>query len=217
MLIHRLGSYSWLLAPPLFLAANVITGLAWRQPRFSWADNNISDLGNVTCGVWDTTRPRQVCSPWHAAMNSAMIVTGLLLALGVLLTWSALGRGAATRAAQLLTLAGASGYVLAGAYPADVDENNHFLAALLIFVLGNGGMLVASLARRSPVLGAMREDSLALGLTGLAGTVLFLAQVDLGFGVGGMERVAVFPLLAWTVVVAVRLTRTSAGAGRLLC
>ncbi|SBT44394.1 DUF998 domain-containing protein [Micromonospora narathiwatensis] len=214
MRIHRLGSYSWLLAAPLFLAANVISGLAWRHPPFSWAIHNISDLGNVTCGRWDTTRPREVCSPWHVAMNSAMIVTGVLLALGVLLTWSALGRGAATTATRLLALAGAGGYLLAGAYPADVNENNHFLAALLIFVLGNVGMIVAALARRSPVLGAMREDSLALGLTGLAGTVLFLAQVDLGIGVGGMERVAVFPLLAWTVVVAVRVMREAPGPRR---
>jgi hypothetical membrane protein len=207
MHIHRLGAHSWLLATPLFLAANVITGLAWRHPPFSWATNNISDLGNVTCGRWDTTRPREVCSPWHVAMNSAMIATGVLLALGIMLTWPALGRGVATRAAQLLMLAGAGGYILAGAYPADVNENNHFLAALLIFVLANVGMLVASLARRSPVLAPMRKVSLALGLTGVAGTALFWTQVDLGFGVGGMERVAVFPLLTWTVTVAVRLMR----------
>ena len=53
----------------------------------------------------------------------------------------------------------------------------------------------------------MRGLSLALGLTGVAGTVLFLAQVDLGFGVGGMERVAAFPLLVWTVGVGIRLVR----------
>jgi hypothetical membrane protein len=207
MSIKRLGVYSWFLATPLFLAANVMTGLAWRNPSYSWAAHNISDLGNVNCGLWDTTRPREVCSPWHAAFNSTAIATGILLALGVLFTWSALGRGAATRAAQVLTLAGAGGYVLAGAYPADVNENNHFLAALMIFVLGNLGMLVASLARRSTVLGSMRGLSLALGLTGVAGMVLFLAQVDLGFGLGGMERVAVFPLLVWTVGVGIRLVR----------
>jgi hypothetical membrane protein len=207
MHLHDLGASSWLLATPLFVAANVVTGLAWRHPPFSWGTNNISDLGNVTCGMWDTTRPREVCSPWHLAMNSAMIATGVLLALGVLLTWSALGPGAATRTAQQLTLAGAGGYILAGAYPADVNENTHLLGALLIFVLANVGMLVASLARQSPVLGSMRDISLALGLTGLAGTALFLAQVDLGFGVGGMERIAVFPLLIWTVAVAARLTR----------
>ncbi|PSK67176.1 hypothetical protein B0E53_00810 [Micromonospora sp. MH33] len=53
---HRLGAACWLLATPLFLAANVVVGLAWRQPPFSWATNNISDLGNVTCGRWDSTR-----------------------------------------------------------------------------------------------------------------------------------------------------------------
>ncbi|WP_278045599.1 hypothetical protein [Micromonospora kangleipakensis] len=35
--------------------------------------------------------------------------------------------------------------------------------------------------------------------------MLFLAQVALGFGVGGMERLAVFPLLLWTVELGVRL------------
>lgn len=205
MSINRLGALFWLLAAPLFLAATVVTALAWQNPSFSWAAHNISDLGNVTCGRWDTTRPREVCSPWHPVMNSAMITTGVLLALGVLLTWSVLGRGAAVRAAQLLTLAGAGGYVLAGAYPADVDENRHFLAALLIFVPGNLGMLLAALARRATVLGAVRWWSLGSGLTGTTGTVLFLARVDLGFGVGGMERVAVFPLLAWTAGVALRV------------
>jgi hypothetical membrane protein len=203
----RLGAACWLLAAPLFLAANVIVGLAWRRPPFSWATHNISDLGNVTCGLWDGTRPRPVCSPWHAAMNGATAATAALLALGVLLTWPALGRGAAATAARLLTLAAAAGYALAAAAPADVDENRHFLAALLIFVLGNLGMLVAALARRSPVLGGMRAASLVLGSTGMAGVVFFFGRVDLGIGVGGMERVAVFPLLVWTMLVAVRMVR----------
>ncbi|GIH07665.1 hypothetical protein Rhe02_57320 [Rhizocola hellebori] len=211
MRTHRLGAYCWLLATPLFLVANVVTGLAWRHPPFSWATNNISDLGNVTCGVWDTSRPREVCSPWHVAMNSAMIATGVLLALGALLTWSALGEGICARTAQVLTLAGASGYLLAGLYPADVNENNHFLAAMLIFVLANAGMLVASLARRPSVLGSMRGISLTLGLAGVAGTALFLTQADVGVGAGTLERLAAFPWLIWTVAIAVRLRGSAAG------
>ncbi|PSK67175.1 hypothetical protein B0E53_00809 [Micromonospora sp. MH33] len=140
-------------------------------------------------------------------MNGAMGATAALLALGVLLTWPALGRGAAATAARLLTLAAAAGYALAAAAPADVDENRHFLGALLIFVLGNLGMLVAALAGRSPVLGGLRAASLVLGSTGVAGVVLFLARVDAGIGVGGMERVAVFPLLVWTVLVGARVFR----------
>jgi hypothetical membrane protein len=205
MPVQRVGGYAWLLAALLFFAANVVAGLAWRQPRFSWTVNNISDLGNVTCGTWDTTRPREVCSPWHVAMNAAMIATGVLLVVGVLLTWMALGRGLATRIAQLLTLAGAGGYILAGVYPADVDEDQHFLAGLLIFVLGNVGLLVASLARPGTTLGDLSGFSCLLGVAGLGGTALFFVEVDLGFGVGGMERVAVFPLLIWAVAVGLRL------------
>ncbi|MDG4795249.1 DUF998 domain-containing protein [Micromonospora sp. WMMD1082] len=203
---YRLGSYALLLAAPLFVAGNMVTALGWRQPPFSWRTHNISDLGNVTCGIWDTSRPRPVCSPWHPLMNGTMIATGILVVAGLLLAWSALGRGAAVRAGQLSALAGAAGYVLAGAYPADVDENVHVLGALLVFVAGNVAMLLASLAGRSPVLGPARRLSLVLGLTGVAATALFLAQVDLGFGVGGMERVAVAPFLLWTVVLGAQLS-----------
>lgn len=218
MPIHRLGAACWLLATPLFLVANIVIGLAWQDPPFSWAVHNISDLGNVTCGVWDIDRPRAVCSPWHTAMNGALIATGVLLALGVLLTWMRLGPGGTARTAQVLLLAAAAGFALAGLYPADMDENRHVLGAFLIFLLGNCAPLVASLARRSPVLGTVRWLSLAVGVTGLGGSVLFLTQVDLGFGVGGMERVAVFPLLVWTVLLGLRAgsaherARSSAGA-----
>ncbi|WP_433530853.1 DUF998 domain-containing protein [Micromonospora sp. CA-263727] len=206
MSAYRLGSYALLLAAPLFVAGNAVAALGWRQPPFDWRTHNISDLGNVTCGIWDTTRPRPVCSPWHPVMNGAMIATGLLIVAGLLLAWSALGRGVAARSAQWLALAGAAGYVLAGAYPADADENRHFLAALLVFVVGNVALLVAALAGRSSVLGPIRRFTLLLGCTGVVATALFLAQVDLGFGVGGMERVAVAPFLLWTVAVGVRLS-----------
>jgi hypothetical membrane protein len=202
MPVQRIGGYAWVLAAFPFFAANVVAGLAWQYPR-------------LTCGTWDTIRPREVCSPAHLAMNGAMSATGVLLAVGVLLTWTALGRGLATRVAQLLTLAGAGGYILAGIYPADVSENQHFLAGLLIFVLGNIGLLVASLARQRSTLGDLSGFSCLLGLVGLGGTALFFAQVDLGFGVGGMARVAVFPLLIWAIVIGLRLldaTRTRSSA-----
>ncbi|MEU1759590.1 DUF998 domain-containing protein [Micromonospora sp. NPDC005257] len=204
---NRLAGACWLLATASFLVANVIVGLAWEQPRFSWAEHNISDLGNVTCGVWDTSRPRPVCSPWHPAMNAVFVGAGLLLALGALLAHRALrpGRAAAVTVASMV--AAGFGYVLAGAYPADVDENLHVLGALLVFALGNAAMLAAAFAGRSPLLRELRTVSAILGLLGLAGVVLFLARVDVGIGVGGMERVAVFPLFAWVTAAGLRLLR----------
>ncbi|MCT2281105.1 DUF998 domain-containing protein [Micromonospora chalcea] len=202
---NRLAGACWLLAAVSFLAANVLVGLAWDQPRFSWAEHNISDLGNVTCGVWDTSRPRPVCSPWHPAMNAVFVAAGLLLALGALLAHRALRPGRAAAVAVVSIVAAGIGYVLAGLYPADVDENRHVLGALLVFAFGDAALLAAALARRSPLLREMVAVSALLGLLGLAGTVLFLARVDAGIGVGGMERVAVFPLFAWVTTVGLRL------------
>ena len=215
MLLTRpaiLGALCWLVAGPLFLAANVMASLGWRDPRFSWATNNISDLGNVHCGVWDTTRPRYVCSPWHGPMNAAVVLTGILLAAGILLGWRAAARSAgagsagsaggsagarrrpvAARAAMVLLLLAAIGYGLAGAFPADVDENQHFLGALLVLVVGNVGLLVAAFATR----GRARAWTLVAAGVAIAAAVLFFDQQSMGIGLGAMERLAVFPLPVW--------------------
>lgn len=147
-----------------------------------------SDLGNVTCQVWDVSRPRYVCSPWHTGMNVSMIALGLLVAAGAVLL----------RRYRFLVVA-AVGFILAGLWPADVNENVHVLGALLIMGVGNIGLLVLAFRRREP---RRAFAALAAG-TGLAGTCLFLSGHGLGLGVGGMERVAAFPLLVWIVVTGV--------------
>ena len=201
----RIGAVCLAAAAPLFLIANVVTAAGWSDPPFSWASHNISDLGNVHCGVWDTTRPRYVCSPWHPLMNVSFVLTAALLVLGFVLTWRPLGRGAVARSARSLLLLAAAGYALAGAYPADVNENLHFLGALLILVVGNIGLPLAAFAARDSVLGRLRAPTLAAGLVALVGSVLFLAQQPMGIGVGAMERVAAFPFPIWASGVGVFL------------
>lgn len=193
----RLGAGCWAVAAPLFLTANVVTGLGWHHPSYSWSADNISDLGNVHCGAWDTTRPRYVCSPWHPLFNMSMLVTAALMAAGLILTWRALGRGPLVRTAQILLLLAMTGYALAGRFPADVDENQHFLGALLIMGMGNLGLPLAASAPRDTVLGRLRVPTLVTGLTALTGSVLFFGQRGLGVGLGTMERLAVFPLTIW--------------------
>lgn len=201
----RIGALCLTAAAPLFLLANVVTALGWRNPPFSWATHNISDLGNVHCGVWDTTRPRYVCSPWHPLMNASFVLTALLLIVGFVLAWRLLCHGVAPRVAAWLFLLAAVGYALAGAYPADVNENLHFLAALLILVLGNIGLPLAAFAPAGTVLGEIRPLTLVAAVVALAGSVLFLTQQPLGIGVGAMERVAAFPFLIWASCVGVFL------------
>ena len=202
----RAGALCWLVAAPFFLLANLVVGLAWHHPQFSWATDNISDLGNVTCGVWDTTRPRYVCSPWHDAMNLAFALTALLLLAGFVLTRHALGDGRAIRLGRRLMLLWCAGLAMAGLFPADTHENLHFLAALLIFIPGNAGLVIAGLARRGTLLGRLRLITLGFGGLGLAGSVLFLTQQGLGLGLGGMERVAGFALPIWACCAGVHLS-----------
>ncbi|GAA4966148.1 DUF998 domain-containing protein [Actinoplanes utahensis] len=201
----------WAAVAPLFLTANVAVGLAWTDPAFSWATNNISDLGNVTCGGWDTTRPRYVCSPWHDAMNLAFLLTSALLIAGLLFTWRHWGDGPAVRWGRRLLLSGAIGLGLAGAFPADVDENVHLLAAVLVFFGGNLGLIAAGCVRDGTLMAPLRRVTLALGVLGIVGSALFLAQQGPVVGIGGMERVAVFPLPVWACYAAFRLSSTSRG------
>ncbi|MFG1840776.1 DUF998 domain-containing protein [Micromonospora sp. NPDC049175] len=204
----RAGALCWAAAAPVFLVANLVTGLRWRQPAYSWATHNISDLGNAHCGIWDTTRPRYVCSPWHPLMNASMLVTAVLLAAGLLLTWRLLGRGGVVRSAQVLLLLASGGYALAALYPADIDENLHVLGAFLIMGIGNVGLLLAGFAPDTTTLGRRRRLTLAAGLVALVGSVLFFAQQGLGIGVGGMERVAVLPFPLWACCLGVLLAET---------
>jgi hypothetical protein len=50
--------------------------------------------------------------------------------------------------------------------------------------------------------------SLILGVAGIAGTLLFLNDIDLGIGLGGMERVAFYPLTLWCGVQGIALARS---------
>lgn len=195
--MRHIGAWCWILAAPLFLAANLVAALPW-QPSYSWAAHNISDLGNVTCGLWDTTRPRYVCSPWHGVMNAGLVLTGVLLAAGAILAWPG-------RWSRVLLLLAFSGYALAGLFPADRNENGHFLGAVLILVIGNLGLLAAARA----VEGWAREWTLVMAGLAILGTGLFFTQRGLGIGVGGMERIAVFPLLIWAAATGIQTLASS--------
>jgi hypothetical membrane protein len=85
----------------------------------------------------------------------------------------------------------------------------HKAGAGLQFVVGNAGLVVlgAALARGRPGLAAY---SVASGAVGLLATALFVAELYLGLGVGGMERLAAYPLPAWLVVAGACLTRSRA-------
>ncbi|MCG0289900.1 DUF998 domain-containing protein [Streptomyces sp. PSAA01] len=196
----RIGYSAWVAGVVQFFAVHWFVESAWARP-YSWARNNISDLGNAHCALQSDPEPRYVCSPEHAAMNASFIALGTLLVVGTVLT-GALWRRGSTSAVTRCLLAGAGvGFVLAGLAPADVHENQHVLGALLIMGTANIGLFLAGTRLAEDVPVPLRRLTTLLGITALTAFGLFLSGHYLGLGMGGMERVAAFPLLAWALVV----------------
>ncbi|WP_433543737.1 DUF998 domain-containing protein (plasmid) [Streptomyces sp. CA-294286] len=200
----RIGYGAWIVGVVQFFVIHGIAESAWARP-YSWARNNISDLGNVHCALQPEPEPRYVCSPEHGLMNGSFIVLGVLLVVGVALIGGDLWRRrrAATMARLLLAGAG-TGFVLAGLAPADVDENQHVLGALLIMAAGNVSLVLAGLGLAERIPTPVRWGTSMWGVTAITAFGLFLSHHYLGLGMGGMERVAAFPLLVWALAVGVR-------------
>ncbi|GHB68565.1 hypothetical protein GCM10010347_43450 [Streptomyces cirratus] len=187
-----------------FFVIHGIAQSAWARP-YSWARNNISDLGNAHCALQPEPEARYICSPEHALMNASFVALGVLLVVGVVLTGGVLWRRGRPAAAARVLLAGAGvGFVLAGLAPADVNENQHVVGALFIMAAGNLGLVVAGVGLAEHVPLSLRRGTSLLGVTAITAFGLFLSQHYLGLGMGGMERVALFPLLFWALAVGVR-------------
>ncbi|MEU1849873.1 DUF998 domain-containing protein [Streptomyces sp. NPDC019990] len=200
----RIGYSAWVVGVVQFFVVHAITESAWARP-YSWARNNISDLGNVYCALQSEPESRYICSPGHDLMNASFITLGALLVVGAALTGGGLWRRGRAAAITRLLLAGAGvGFVLAGLAPADVSEDQHVLGAFLIMAFGNLGLCLAGPALADDVPAPLRWGGSLLGVTAITAFGLFLSHRYLGLGMGGMERVAAFPLLFWACAVGVR-------------
>ena len=208
---ESLGAIAWLLTLQFFVVQGVVQS-AWTTP-FSLAHNMISDLARVTCGALYRAPGIEVaCSPWHALMNASVILNGVLIPAGAVLTRSLWpGNRLMTLSLAMIALT-APGHIMVGLFPSDTGTLGHMIGAGIILALGNPGMVMAGVAawrnRRGQAM-----VSLLLGLTGVVGTILFLYLIDLGIGLGGMERVAFYPLTLWCGVQGIVLLYRSGRKG----
>ncbi len=197
-----------------FFAAQAVVALGWDVP-YRIADRYISDLGNTACGAYPAGTSIYICSPWHAAMNASFLLLGLTMAAGAVLIAGAFRAGWVRAAGLLLIAVAGFGVFLVGLFPENQNLAVHTAGAGLNFVSGNLGMIVLGIAGS----GSRRFDrvSRAMGVLGLVGTVLFVREVYLGLGQGGMERVAAYPLTVWLSGAGVhfwRIQTRDSGKGR---
>lgn len=195
-----------------FFVAQVIAQSRWTTP-FSLATNFISDLGNTTCGSYPAAGGPYVCSPWHALMNASFVLQGVIIVAGAALARTALAGLRWGRLVVPLLVVTALGIAGVGLFPEDVNNGAHVISAGTQFVTGNVAMIVFGVgAKRAGRWRAFASVSIALGVTGLLATVLFVRGYGLGLGVAGMERVAAHTLPVWLIASGALMLRMRPGS-----
>jgi len=211
-LVHRAvhhGATLWLVGALLLVVAMVVVQLGWSgPPAYSLKSNYISDLGNTGCGPWPSSTSARVCSPWHDLFNGAIIVLGVFVPFGAILCRTAFPKRRSSAVGLGLIAVAGIGAMLVGFSPENVNLTVHETGAGLAFVLGNLALLVLGFAMfRDTRWDGYRAYSLFSGLIGLIAVVLFETHTYLALGLGGMERLAVAPLLLWLLVAPIHLLR----------
>ena len=148
---------------------------------YSISDNYISDLG---------------VGPSSMIFNSSVFLMGLLLIIGAYF----LQRAFDFRILTLLLVLTAIGAMGVGIFTEDFPII-HLVASLIAFLFGGLSAIfsvICSYVHKFKLLEIpFSVIAVILGLTSLGALVLFVAGMNLGLGVGGMERMIVYPLLMW--------------------
>jgi hypothetical membrane protein len=193
---YYLGACLWVLSLQYYIT-QVVVAASWSKDHgYNWANNTISDLGNTRCGVYGS---RLVCSPLHTYMNISFIVLGITMAVGAYLLRKLLkGSSLCKFGLSFMALAGV-GTVLVGLFPENTISELHIIGAALPFTLGNLAMIMVGFALK-PMPIILRVYSILSGLIALVALVLFMEDVYLGIGIGGMERFVGYPQSIWMIV-----------------
>jgi hypothetical membrane protein len=187
----RVGALCWLSSAQFFLA-QIWVALAWTTP-FSLTRNFISDLGATRCAVFSSETHLYVCSPRYLLMNTSFIVLGLTIFAGGLLTHELRRPGLARELARACMVVAGLGGMLVGVFPENENLRLHSLGAAGYFLFANPGLIMLA-ASATGALSRIKLLTLALGVIGIAATVLFFSGRYLGLGIGGTERLLVYPL-----------------------
>jgi hypothetical membrane protein len=150
---------------------------------YSISDNYISDLG---------------VGPSSMIFNSSVFLMGLLLIIGAYFLQRAFSFTLLT-VLLVLTAVGAMGV---GIFTEDFGTI-HSVVSLIAFLFSGLSAIFSVICSYVHKFNLVKMPfsviSVILGLITLGALVLFMAGMDLGLGVGGMERMIVYPILMWGV------------------
>lgn len=170
-------------------AAQFFVGMLFAEalyPNYSISGNYISDLG-ATC---DNAGMCVIHQPTANIFNGSVLLLGVLLVIAAYVFWRTLG----WKIFSILILLTGIGAVGVGVFP-ETAPLAHEITSDIAFIFAGISAIWAYRLTKAP----MSYLSVSLGVVCLVAIVLFTANVLLGLGVGGMERMIVYPVVLWAV------------------
>jgi len=155
-------------------------------PGYNVSTNYVSDLG-ATC---PTSGPCVINEPTSMIFNISIALLGLLILVGAYFLQRAFRW---TPATVMVALAGV-GALGVGLFP-ETTGIWHSIFSLIVFLFAGLAAMVTAGFQRKP----MYYFSIILGVVTLVALVLYVGDVYLGLGPGGMERMVVYPALVWSI------------------
>jgi hypothetical membrane protein len=176
MMVYSNGKVAGVL---FFIAATqFVLGLIVAEalyPGYSISKNYISDLG---------------VGPSSTVFNVSIFLLGLLSIIGTYFLQRAFDLKVVT---VLLTIA-ASAAMGVGIFTEN-SELMHMFASFFVFLFGGLSAIFSCRLMKHPfsIIGIL------LGLMSLLALILYIENIYFGLGVGGMERMIVYPILIWMI------------------
>ena len=177
-------------------AAQFFVGLLLAEalyPGYSISGNYISDLGAYCpqSNAWTNyAGPCVVHQPTASIFDGSVILLGLLVVIAAYLFTRLHGRNVFS-VLLLLTGIGAIGV---GVFP-ETAPLAHELTSDIAFIFAAVAAIWSYRLAKAP----LSYFSVILGVVSLAAIVLDEANVTAGLGVGGIERMIVYPVIVWAV------------------
>lgn len=185
-----------------YVIVQIIVAAFWHNPAYSWLHNAISDLGATLCGQYSG---RAVCSPLFPLMNASFVLLGITMVAGSILIYQEFRKSFGSRLGFTMMALAGIGVILVGLFPENEVPVMHGLGALLAFLLGDVAMVVFGFSLF--IHPSIKLYSIASGIISLSALGLYSMHQYLGFGLGGMERLAGYPQTLWLILFGIYMTR----------
>jgi hypothetical membrane protein len=155
-------------------------------PGYNVSTNYVSDLG-ATCTTGGSCT---IYQPTSDIFNGSIILLGLLIIVSAYFIQKSFAWKPAT---GLIALAGI-GALGVGLFP-ETTGIWHSIFSLIVFLFAGLSAIITFWLQKPP----LSYISIILGAVTLAALFLYVGNIYLGLGAGGMERMVVYPVLLWAL------------------